>query len=382
MRPLIITILLLVLLPAACKKSENNEGGRLSRSLLAQWVQSEHEAGRFSGAITVGSADSILFSGAAGIADRVWNTPMQLDYRFDIASVNKSFVGALIMLAVEEGKLSLQDRLTELLSDYTYPGRFHEDITVHHMLTHTSGLPDYNAVSPELSANNFRKFKRMHFSKAEYIRFISTLEAAAEPGKEFHYSNFAYHLLSIILEDIYNTGFPSLLSEKICKPLKLEHTFSETSNRAIHKNVVDAYTFMNGKWKHNPFIDLTLGRRIFSTSVDLYKWAVAMDDTTFLKRESLEIIKKNHLTGITDQFSYGYGWVVFEEGSEYRMGSLPTEKPYIIHGGSTDGYKSMLININKGEWIIALLSNIGDRTDEMKMAQEITTIIMNQNYEN
>jgi hypothetical protein len=138
--------------------------------------------------------------------------------------------------------------------------------------------------------------------------------------------------------------------------------------------LVGAYTFREGEWRKNSFIDLTLGRRIFSTASDLYKWALAMDDTTFLKIEFLNQLKKNHLSDITNEFSYGYGWVIFDENSSSEMGQLPLDKPYIIHGGSTEGFKSILVNVNHGELIISLLANTGNQTDELQIAREIVKI--------
>lgn len=344
---------------------------------LDHLIISEHESGRFDGVVIVVKNDSIFFEKALGTADRTWSLPMRVGYRFDIASVNKSFIAALIMLGIEENKLTLDDRLVDLLNQYPYTGGFDPGINLHHLLTHTSGLPDYSAVDEDLAAQDFLKFKRLHLSSSEYIDFISRLDPLFLPGEDFLYSNFGYHLLTIILEDLYDQSFAEILQEKICKPLDLIHTFSAVSNQEVHRNVVEAYLFdgEDGKWIRNNFIDLTLGRRIFSTAKDLYLWARAMDDTTLLSAKSLQLMKTNHLSGIRNDISYGYGWVVFDGKGTYRMGRLPAELPYIIHGGSTEGYKSMLINIRQGEYIISFLSNIGDRVDEMELAAEIINLL-------
>lgn len=74
--------------------------------------------------------------------------------------------------------------------------------------------------------------------------------------------------------------------------------------------------------------------------------------------------------------SYSYGWVVFDKDNRGEMGDLGISRPYIIHGGSTDGYKAMLININRGEYVISFLSNVGDLTQEMQLAQKIINILI------
>lgn len=358
---------------------QNNTGTDNSAKEIFARVDSllkkEAEANRFSGTVVIGNKDQILYEKAFGIADRSWGIPMDLGYNFDIASVNKSMISGLVMIAVQEGKLSLNSRLVDLLKNYSYSGTFNKNITLSQMLSHTSGLPDYDAVAPNLSANEFSALKRMHFTNEEYVNFISQLKPVGRPGEKFYYSNFAYHLVCIILEDVYKMSFGKLLEEKILQPLNMKSTYSATDNTKIRKHLAKGYLFRNGKWHEDPFIDLTLGRRVFSTTRDLYKWANAFNDTGIFTRESLDKIKENHLSGITGKFSYGYGWVVYHKGEHFAMGDLQIDSPYIIHGGSTDGYKSMLININNGEWIISMLANSGNRTNELKLAREITQLL-------
>lgn len=335
----------------------------------------ESEEGRFSGTIVIGNKDKILYEKAFGIADRQWDIPMNPDYAFDIASVNKSMIAALLVIADHEGRLRLNGRLVNALDSYSYSGSFDEDIRLQQLLTHTSGLPDYNAVNSKLSANNYRAFKRKHFDNEEYVDFISQLSAVGEPGEQFHYSNFAYHLACIILEDAYEVPFGELLEQKILRPLDMRQTYSTTDNSLIKKHLAEGYLYENGDWERNPFIDLSLGRRVFSTAGDLYKWASALSDERLFNQEMRDEIKVNRLNDITNDISYGLGWVVFNEGDTFNMGNLQLDKSYIIHGGSTDGYKSILININNGEWVISLLANSGNRTQEMKLAQKIAQIL-------
>lgn len=348
---------------------------------LDSLILSEHAADRFHGTVVIGNQDSIIYYKAVGIANRVWNIPMQIDSRFDIASLNKSFVAALVLLAVEEEKLRLEDKLVDRLKNYSYRGQFDSSITLHQMLTHSAGLPDYDAVAPELAANNFVKFKRLHFSNAEYVDFISQLSTVAAPGQQFYYSNFAYHLLAIILEDVYHQPFAKILQQKISQPLHLTETFASTSNEALHQRVVEGYQYSDEHWQRNNFIDLTLGRRIFSTAMDLYRWGQAMNDARLLSQESLALMQQNHLANITPDVAYGYGWVVFDGKSRYQMGDLGIDQPYLIHGGATEGYKSMLIDVEKGRYIIAFLSNVGTQTDEMKLANKITHVLTSNIHE-
>ncbi|WP_200975044.1 serine hydrolase [Echinicola sp. 20G] len=356
----------------ALQRSHNFTVSRLDSLIVA-----ENKMDQFHGSILVGSQDEIIYHSAIGLADRNWNIPVSLDTHFDVASLNKSFIAALVLLAVEESKLKLEDSLKDLLSNYQYQGNFDSNITIHHMLCHISGLPDYDSVNDSLSKHHFKAFKRLHFSNKGYVDFISQLPKIDFPNQQFYYSNFAYHLLCIILEDTYHTSFPELLKTKICQPLGLENTYSTTSNETIFPELAEAYNWNpdSKSWIKNNFIDLSLGRRIFSTSEDLYKWAKAMNNNQLLSPASLQQMQTNHLAHLTDQIAYGYGWAIFDRKGHYKMGNLDLPQPYIIHGGATEGYKSMLINIDHGTYIVAFLSNVGDQTNEMTLAKKIAHIL-------
>jgi len=346
---------------------------------LDSLITEEHLANKFDGTIVIGTTDTVLFQKAIGTANRVWEVPIRMDSRFNICSVNKSFIAALILIAVEENKVSLTDQLVDLLGQYEYDGMFSDKITIHHMLTHTSGLTHYEGVADDLKADNFLKFKRMHLTNDEYVNLISQVPPVSEPGQQFSYSSFAYHLLSIILQDIYQLSFNELLDQKICQPLELRETINIVSNQALTPNLVEGYQLneSKNKWYRNEFLDMSIGTNICSTSMDLYEWGKAMNDNSLLTDRSLRIMQTNHLAAITADLSYGYGWAVFDQKGEYGMGNLEIDKKYIIHGGNWSGYKSMLVNIEQGEYIIAFLANTGDQTNEMKLTKKIVQILIN-----
>lgn len=335
----------------------------------------------FSGTVAIGTQDSLMYHSAFGVANRTFNLPMETGFRFDIASLNKSMVAALVMIAQEERVLSINDHLVDLLKGVDYEGSFNDGITIHQLLTHTSGLPDYDAVDEDLASQNFRTFKRLHFTNPEYIDFISRLEMVEEPGTTFHYSNFGYHLICMILEDRYGMSFGELLEHKITGPLGMDFTYSTTSNKEIFDDTVEAYTYdeQGNRWVKNSFIDLTIGRRVFSTAADMYRWGTVISGSTIISDESINNLTTNYLNELHSDLSYGYGWVIYGPNESYSMGDLGIDKPYIIHGGSTEGFKSLLINIDEGEWIISILANSGNRTSEMDLAESILDILRTNN---
>ncbi|PKV50614.1 CubicO group peptidase (beta-lactamase class C family) [Aquimarina sp. MAR_2010_214] len=379
----ILIALCITLISSSCSKQKSLNTNSLT-SRLDSLFEIEHDKNRFDGTAVIGTKDAIVYKKAIGISNRIWNIPMQIDHRFDICSINKSFIAALILMAVEEGKLSLDDHLTDYINTYSYQGKFNQDITIHNLLNHTAGLPDYDQVHPNLSKNQHQIFKRKHFDNNEYIDFISRIPAISNPNQQFYYSNFAYHLLVIILEDLYQLSFSDLLEQKITKPLQLEHTFSTSNNRIVFENIVEGYTYnkTTKNWMRNQFIDLTLGRRIFSSAEDLYHWGKEMSSPVLFNNKQIELMQTNHVSEINQEISYGYGWVVFDGKRQYRIGDIGVNKKYIIHGGATEGYKSMLINIESGEYIISFLANTGDQTNELDLAKKIAVILYTTENEN
>jgi CubicO group peptidase (beta-lactamase class C family) len=342
--------------------------------LLKDILNDEVYSDRFSGTLCYGSSDSLILDFASGISDRTWGIQTKSDHRFDIASVNKSFFAGLILIAQDEGLLNVSDNLSHHLRGYG----FDERITLHQMLTHTSGIPDYDGAPAELQKDGFTGLKRQRFTPDEYVEFISTLDQKFEPGTSFYYSNFAYHLLGIILEKKYNKTFNEILQEKICEPLNLANTYSSTLNEEVHKQLAKGYSYQDYEWRVNAFIDLTLGRRIFSTSRDLFRWGQAISKGELWTSEMAESMTTNHLSGLNENLSYGYGLVV-HDGGNYGMGNLDIQNQYLIHGGKTEGYKAMLVIEKNGEFILSFLSNVGDNTNEMEITKTLVKTIINNN---
>ncbi|MFY0671938.1 MAG: beta-lactamase family protein [Bacteroidia bacterium] len=351
----------------SCKDTLVLEDSRWNK--IDSILVSENDADNFHGAVVLGTTDKVLFTKYLGISNRIAGDTIDANTIFDMASINKSFAGYMIAIAEKEERISTDDKLVDLLSEYDYSGQFDSSITIKQMLTHTSGLCDYDGVADSLKTNGFRAFKKMHFSNAQYVDFISQLKPVAEPGEQLHYSNFAYHLLNIIIEDIYGQPLNEVLQEKVCEPHGLNSTLNSIDNKEVIENLAIGYNFNyeSSEWVPNEYIDLTLGRRIFTTILDLHKWGQIQSD---LGKE-FPSLHTNHLENLTNQISYGYGWVIYNEGDSYRIGGLDIDKPYIIHGGSTEGYKSILVNINNGELVVAIMANSGSRTNENDLLKKI-----------
>lgn len=329
-----------------------------------------HERGHFDGTLVIGNRDTILYERVVGTANRTWNIPMSLDTRMDIASVNKSFQAALILMAADEGLLSIDDPLALFFPDLS----FDSTITLHHLLTHTSGLPDYNGVDESLSANEYQPLKRLHFEPEVYAAFIAGLPRIGPPENQFHYSNFGYHLLALVVEKVYERPFEEVLERKITSPLGMTRTYASQNNQTVHENTADGYRWSSSDRTYikNSFIDQSLGRRVFSNAHDLWKWVNGLP--AILSPESYSLMLTNHLPSLGISGTYGYGWVVHDT-QEYDYGRLNIEPPYVLHGGSTEGFKSMVIQIHQGDWIIAFTVNSGSELNELELGRDLVKML-------
>lgn len=338
------------------------------------YLQTQADSGLFSGTVSIRFRD-VHFQAAYGVADRRFALPMQKEYRFDIASVNKSFIAGLSLMAVQEGHWRLDDQLNALLRRLDLPGQFPSDITLHQLLSHRAGLPDYDGVPENLRRHAFRGLKRAHFTTKEYLRFISALPMAQAVDSGFYYSNFAYHLLAALLEAQYKTTLNALLQEKICRPLKLTSLVSSADNSEILPKLSRPYLFQTGEWITSPFIDRSVGRcRIYGNAADLTAWSAALGTQSILEPPYYQAMMTDHHPE-DPRWSYGYGWVVYGPGDHFKMGDLDLPFRYSIHGGSTDGYKSMLVHAPEQDLHLALLANSGNRTAETALTKTIVELL-------
>ncbi|WP_421753857.1 serine hydrolase domain-containing protein [Croceimicrobium sp.] len=307
---------------------------------------------------------------AQGMADRQHSVSVDSNTVFDIASLNKSFIANLVLQAVAEGRWNLNSELNSLLELYGFDARFKPGTTLHLMLCHRSGLGDYDDLPEDYHQDEFRPFKRLHFNNDEYLSFLAQIRQA-EPAQDFHYSNFAYHILPILLEAEYGLSFQEILHQKIAKPLGMKAIYAPSSHRDIVPHLAVAYRMENGRYKANDYIDLSLGRRVFCRAQELMLWLESGGGRSLLPDSLATLVMQNHLADLNTNQSYGYGWVYYPEKEHYEMGDLDLEPSYFIHGGSTEGFQSLAISVNNGETNLVLLANNGDGKALFERAKSI-----------
>ncbi len=285
-----------------------------------------------------------LFAKGYGLADLEKKIPCTTNTNFRLASVTKQFTAMAVLILVARGKLSLRDRLPKFFPEFP---AYSETISLHHLLTHTSGLPDYEDHIPGGTT--------IPLSDGDVL-FILRQQTKGDfpPGSQFHYSNSAYALLALIVENVSGKTFPAFVKEKIFKPLGMTNSIAYVAGLSCVPN--RAYGYVNGTsgWKLS---DQSVTRAvlgdggIYSSVGDLFKWDQALYTEKLISRKMLADAFTAHSSRSDFKGSgYGYGWYV----GNFR------DAERIWHYGSTCGFSTRIERFPGRRLSVIVLTNRRD----------------------
>lgn len=254
--------------------------------LISKFVEYE----QFNGSVLVAEKGEIIYKKGFGLANIEWEIPNQADTKYRLASITKQFTAMLIVQLVAENKLALNVPISTYLPDY--PKKNGDIITIHHLLTHSSGTPNYT------SFPDYRDRMSHSTNPEEIVQFFSDSTLLFTPGEKFDYSNSGYVLLGVIIEKVTGQSYEIVLQEKIFTPLGMNNSGYD-HHSAILKNRAAGY-YKNGKSYINAsYIDLTVAFSagcIYSTVEDLFLWDQALYTEKLLPKQYLDLLFD---TGIT-----------------------------------------------------------------------------------
>lgn len=314
----------------------------------------EKEADRlfqdFSGPDTPGAVvmiikdGAIVFEKAYGFQSLEMHIPCTPQTNFRLASLTKQFTATSILLLVEQGKLSLEDSITRYFPEFPAYGR---SITIEQLLTHTSGLIDYEDVIPEGTTlqltdrdvlNMLRKQDHTNFS----------------PGKEFRYSNSGYALLALVIEAVSGQSYPAFLQHHIFEPLGMTTSLAYVAGVAEIPHRAYGYARGANGWEPSDqsLTSAVLGDGgIYSSVADLFKW----DQALYGEKLVSEKMKRKAFTAHSadsdfDGSGYGFGWYI---GKRNGIADL-------WHYGSTCGFSSRIHRFPDKRLTVIVLTNRRD----------------------
>ena len=334
-------------------------------------VMNKHNA--FSGVVLVAEKGEPVYNKAFGFSDYANQKPLLVTDVFEMASVSKQFTAMIIMMLQDKGKLNYDD-LVENYLDIPYKG-----ITIRHLLTHTSGLPDYQDIMDK------------HWDKSKVAGNPDILEylnkyappKLFEPGTQYKYSNTGYVLLASIAEKSSGKDFIKLSRKWIFKPLKMKSSDIRTPRqKAATKNFTIGHLWNEGNQPYkradaDPSADYTiwLGNRkgpgrVSSTAEDLLKWDQALKTEKLIKQSVLYAAYQPMKLINGEHSSYGFGWMIDK---------VPKHGKTVRHTGDNPGYKTQIVRYLDAEKTIILLSNNAYPYLD-KMINELTSLIFNPAY--
>src|SRR3984893_19516327 len=176
-----------------------------------------HNYGQFNGAALVAENGKVIYKKGVGLANMEWNIPNEPDTKFRLGSITKQFTATLILQLVEQGKIKLDGNVSDYLPDYRKDTG--AKMTIHHLLSHTSGVPNYTA-APGFEEN----VSRNPFKVDDFVKKYASGDLEFEPGAKFNYSNSGYFLLGAIIEKVAGKPYAQVLQEKITDPLGMKNT--------------------------------------------------------------------------------------------------------------------------------------------------------------
>ncbi len=300
-------------------------------------------------ALGIYSRGRILLAKGYGLANVELNVPVKPATIMQSGSVGKQFISAAIMMLVEEGKISLDDRITKYFADA--PDTW-KPILIKNLLSHTSGLSEYE--SPDRTGPSGPFYSRLDFTEDELAKKVEALPIEWAAGKKWDYRNTNYLLLGIIIHKITGMPYAEFLSERIFKPLDMTST-RLISDRDIIPNRAAGYEIdRNGELKNqewvSPTFNSTADGALYFNVLDLAKWDEALYGTKLLKQSSLDRIWTVYLldNGKPNSAGYGFGWMIGAQDRHKR----------IEHGGAWQGFTCRISRYPDDSLTVVVLTNL------------------------
>ncbi|MBO8155541.1 MAG: beta-lactamase family protein [Bacillaceae bacterium] len=321
---------------------------------LHTYMNALAEKGYFNGSILVAHQGHILLKqgyGFANVEHQIKNTPST---RFKIGSITKGFTAMAIFLLQEQGKLDINDCVSHYIENYPNG----DQITLYHLLTNTSGIPDFVGFS-----DYWTRTMRLPSSVDRIITSFKNQPLHFEPGEQYEYSTSNYMLLTKIIEIVSDQSYPSFLKEHILRPLNMNHTGVD-DGRNIVSNMASGYSV----WEniiHTEFVDMSIpsgGYGMYSTVEDLYLWDRALYSEKLVSKESIKTMFTPNLA------NYGCGWAVQEAGN---MGRLA------CHFGDINGFTNDFLRYIDRDITVIVLSNFSF-TPVMNISRTLAKIVLGE----
>ena len=347
MKPILLNACLAVFVATTCLAQQTNREARKIDRVVNQQMAANAIPGVSLAVLRRGKIVLLKSYGLANVEHRVPVTPATV---FQSGSLGKQFTAAAVMILVQENKLSLADKISKYFPDV--PATWN-DITIRHLLTHTSGLGDY---PPEIDL-------KRDYTEDQLFEAFKKIPLDFQPGSSWNYSNVGYVTLGILIRKITGKFYGDFIMERIFQPLQMT-TARVISEADIVSHRAAGYRLVNGELKNqewvSPSTNSTADGSLYFSILDLAKWDAALYTDQLLTQSSRDKIwTPTRLNNGTTK-DYGFGWHL----GEYHGHRLA------FHGGAWQGFKTFIVRFLDTELTIIFLANSWE-TRDFKFARRL-----------
>ncbi|MEK7724789.1 MAG: serine hydrolase domain-containing protein [Acidobacteriota bacterium] len=288
-------------------------------------------------AVAVIKDGKVIKNKGYGLANVETNTPVTTETVFKIGSISKPIIAMGIMLLVEEGKISLDDKVSKYLDGTPETWK---DITVRHLLSHTSGIIR--------EAPGFDPAKIQ--ADADVIKTAYQSPMVFTPGEKYQYCNVGYFSLAEIIRKVSGKPWSDFLTERIFKPFGMNSTRTTTFAEIV-PNRANGYSFINNKLSNSEvYLALRPSGAFLSTISDMIKLEAALNGKDFLKPETRKLMWTPFKFNDGKDSTYGLGWTIDVVNGRKRIG----------HGGSLNGFRSNYARFVEDGVTVIVLTNLAE----------------------
>ena len=336
-----------------------------SEAVVAQrvdeYMPAEMRVNGFSGTILLARKGAAIVAKGYGQANAEWDIPNTPRTKFRLGSITKQFTSMAVMQLQQQGKLKVQDPICQYLTPC--PDAW-KAITLHHLLTHTSGIPSYTN-SPSYMASMM-----MPKTVDQMVAGFRDLPLEFEPGSQFKYDNSGYFLLGVLLEKVTGQPYARVLQDQIFTPLGMRDTGYDTTAQILPMRA-SGYSRQGGNVTNAPYLDMVqpfAAGALYSTVEDLLKWDQALYTDQLLPSAARSAMFTPFKS------DYAYGWQA-PAPSPQTFG-----RKQLAHGGGINGFSTMIIRMPDENVTSIVLSNV-QQAQTGRIARDLLAILFGQPYE-
>ena len=309
------------------------------------------------GVFMVAKNGKSIYNKAFGKANVELDVNLTSENVFQLGSMTKQFTAIAILMLEEQGKLNVKHAVSKYVPDYPAG----DSMTIHHLLTHTSGIKDFTKMK------SLRDIAQREMTPKMLVDFFKNEPIDFKPGEKFDYNNSGYVLLGYIIESVSGESYEDYIKKHIFQKVGMDQSYYATGRQLIYK-IAYGYQKKDSGYVNKTVISYSIpfaSGSLMSTTTDMLKWQNALNQHVLLKEETSKRAFSKYKCNSGAEFTYGYGWHLKEiNGFSGRE-----------HGGSIFGFKTMGVYIPGKDIYVIGLTNC-DCNSPTQLVKDIAALVL------